>query len=1049
MSAALGTLSRQQVPQRVFGPLQATRRELDHGQPVSGLVQLGTEVQCALEVDLGESALADVRQNTPQQTVSAWIVGTNGDGRRQVKEHGVGIGVGMKVRFCFPQMGQRKTGVDLQGCFEDFPCGRVIGAPQQSLTSFEQRLGSDRVRGFGRLQVLGLQARIVQTRRSRAYVPRGRNESGVGMIFGTDTIVGIREGEPQVDDKGRADDAEVNDGSNSPFRRGRAEVEQVQMELATSLLELDEVQAVLKQRVRTPLGVREVSHLAPLAHRGEAIERILATQEARTLLEAGETAPVFGGDEVEAFVGLAEKGFMLEGGQLRAVATTMNAGYELRRHLLPREPDCPRLYGLGVSAPDLSRAAQDIRRCFDPDGQLSDDASPDLGPLRQKVRGLRDSIHDKLNGLLTDPSIEPYLQERYFTIRGDRHVLPVVASYKNHVPGIVHDASGSGQTVYIEPQALIDLGNRLKIAQSEQQEEEARILSRLSHIVAQHGDGVRACCFVLGKVDFLNAAARLSVELDATPILPDVEIGFHLVRARHPLLVLQSVAPLTESEAAAVEDGQPKPVFDKHHPRFHVVANDMGLEEGQQVLVLTGPNTGGKTVAMKTIGLLALMVRCGLHLPCSPESKIGWYVPIVGIIGDQQSIQSKLSTFAAHMKALLNIIQRADKGTLVLIDEIAADTDPLQGQAIAQAVLERIADQGAHLIVTTHFERLKAVPFQDQRFRNAGVGFDERALRPTYKLTLDVPQSSSALDIASGLGLPTPVVSRARDLLGSGTGSLQSLMETVQTRAQELERARNREQEARRELEREKAELIRRQAQLQAEIEKVRERARTELLEEIERARSQARAMVAELQRAAQDQSAADAMRTANRTVDQLRQLQEEQEARHLAPVETASREPLEVVQVGDWVHVSKLGRDGEVVGLDGREAQVAVGTIKMRVPVKSLRAPDGPKPSKSTPPRSAQQKTSRVAETDAPVDVPDEIDLRGQSVEESIERLEAFLDYHYGRQARRIRVIHGHGTGVLREAIREHLRRSGYVRTSRPGEQDEGGDGVTVVQLN
>jgi len=821
------------------------------------------------------------------------------------------------------------------------------------------------------------------------------------------------------------------------------------MELATSLLELDTIRSALRSRVRTPLGSREVTALAPFGRRDEAEERIRAVAEARSLLEIGETAPVFGGEEVEGFVSLAEKELRLEGGQLRAVADTMLAAFELRRHLVPREHQVPRLYGLGVSLPDLSGPARDIKRCFDPDGTLADDASADLGPLRQRVRRLREGIQDKLEELLRNPSIERYLQERYFTIRGDRHVLPVIASYKTHVPGIVHDASGSGQTVYIEPQALIDLGNRLKIAMSEQADEENRILSRLSRIVAQHAEGVRICCAVIGKVDFLNGAGRLAADLGAVPIVPSLELGFDLKAARHPGLVLQSITaePRIEGED---EDG-PRPVVDKDHPRFEVVANDLALESEQRILVLTGPNTGGKTVAMKTVGLMALLARCGLHLPCGEESEIGWFDPIVGTIGDQQSIATNLSTFAAHMKALLSVLRMSKPGTLVLVDEIAADTDPLQGQAIAQAILEQIADRGAHSVVTTHFERLKAVPFQDGRFRNAGVGFDEKALRPTYRVTLDVPQSSSALDIAAGLGLPGGIVDRARELLGSGVGSLESLIKTVEQRARELEEARDEERVRTRALEKERNELLRKQQQLEAEIEKVRERARTELLDEITKARAQTKSMIAELQRAAESESAADAMRIANRTAAELEEM-EAREAERLPsspPPAPESETSPDGLQPGQWVHVPKLGRDAEVVSVEGKEVQVAVGTLKMRVARSGLRTAKS-QPPKSKPLRGPKPKLKDVVQPSKGEvrDVPERIDLRGHSVEESIERLEAFLDYHYGQPTRQVLVVHGHGTGALRDSIREHLSRSGYVKTLRPGEREEGGDGATIVVL-
>lgn len=821
------------------------------------------------------------------------------------------------------------------------------------------------------------------------------------------------------------------------------------MEQAIVRLELETIRAALRERVRTPLGRHVASDLSPLAARSEALDRIEAIRQARALIDTGDTAPVFGGDDVEASVELAEKGVMLEGGQLRAIARTMVAGTELRHHLLRHETSAPLLFGQAATLPDLSKPSRDIARCFDPDGSLSDKASENLGALRGRVRALRDGIHDKLRELLSSPQIEPYLQERYFTVRADRHVLPVKASYKNHVKGIVHDASGSGQTVFIEPQALIDQGNRLKIAQSEQLEEEVRILSRLSRLVGRNGEGIRQTCRVIGTVDFWNACARLASDLDAIPVHPDPEPGFDLRAARHPLLVLQAITPDSAEESEDDEEA-PRVEWSKDNPRFEVVANDLALESTQRVLILTGPNTGGKTVALKTVGLFSLMVRCGLHLPCHEVSRIGWFDEIEAVIGDLQSIEAKLSTFAAHMKALLHTLARAKPGALVLVDEIAADTDPTQGQAIAQAVLERVAEQGAHSVVTTHFERLKALPFRDDRFRNAGVGFDEKRLRPTYRVTLDVPQGSSAFDIAEGLGLGHDVVERARELMGQGAGSIDELLQVVEAKARSLEEAQSRAQSARRDAERARADAEREKQRLVREIEQVRGRARQELLDEIHAAREQARRLIADLQRAAQSESPADAMRVANQAADAIRQLEREEREKleaELPPPAPPPRE-LEGVQVGQWVHVPKLGRDGEVVSLDGRDAQVAVGSMRLRVPQKSLRPPSGPRPRRATPKKAAQRSVSRRVAEGGDAAVVEEIDVRGHSVDESIDRLEAFLDYHYGRPTTQVRVIHGHGTGALREALREHLRRSGYVRSIRPGEKEEGGDGVTVVSL-
>jgi DNA mismatch repair protein MutS2 len=822
------------------------------------------------------------------------------------------------------------------------------------------------------------------------------------------------------------------------------------MQDAIERLEFGAIRAALLARVHTPLGATEVNALLPFAERAQALDRIEAIRQARHLLDLGSEPPVAGAEDVEAPLELGEKGVMLEGPQLRAIAHTMNAGAAVRRHLLGREGDAPQLFALAASMADLSRTASQVLRAFDPDGQLSDDASPDLGPLRQKVRALRENISAKLSELLTSTKMQPLLQENYYTIRGDRYVLPIKASFKNEVKGIVHDASGSGQTVYIEPQIVVDLGNRLKIAQSEQLEEEQRILSSLTRLVVRDADQVRLIMHVVGVLDLLFGAGRLANDLRCEPVKPGVGPGFALLRARHPILLLQAMAPAP----AAEEGAEPAP---RTGPRSvaEVVGNDFALEAGQRILVITGPNTGGKTVAMKTIGLFALMVRMGLHLPCGEGSHIGWYARVEVAIGDQQSIASNLSTFAAHVKRLVQILKRAGEGDLVLIDEIAADTDPNQGQALGQAILERLADRAAHVVVTTHFERLKAVPFIDDRFRNAGVGFDANRLKPTFHVTLDVPQGSSGFDIAQGLGLPAALVERARDLTGEGSQELELLIKQIEGRSSELEQARLRVEEAEARAQAAEARAREKERTLGEEIDRVRRLARTELLAEIEAKRGEVGRIVADLQQAAESEAVREAMRKANQAMDQLGKIAKAEAEK--AAVEAQPRpepsEPLSTVEVGAWVHVPRVGRDGDVVAVEGKEAQVVVGNIRLRVPVASLRPAKGKRPKQSTRPAPKDFKKEKERRSDPPGEdgpkvVVEELDVRGTTVDECIDRMEGFLDYHYGMPTTHVRIVHGHGTGALKEAVREHLKRSGYVREVRPGEKGEGGDGVTVVAL-
>lgn len=809
------------------------------------------------------------------------------------------------------------------------------------------------------------------------------------------------------------------------------------MRTATELLELGEVRAALRHRTRTPLGATRADGLRALDAVEAAVARVEAVSQGRALLDLGEPPPVDGAQDVEASLQLGEKGIALEGMQLRDVARTMEAGSVLRLHLLSHEQEAPALYGIVVGLSDLRRTASDVLRCFELNGDLTDDASPDLGGLRKRVRSLRASIHEKLDELLHTSKMEPLLQESYYTVRQDRYVLPVKASFKNEVKGIVHDASGSGQTVFIEPQVLVDIGNRLKIAQSEQAEEEHRILSQLTRLVVRYASEVRAMMDAVGEVDFLVSASRLANDMHALAVPPRTEPGFDLRRARHPLLLMQAHAPDAQGEA-------PDPAAWLEKPKFEVIGNDFALEQNHQVLVLTGPNTGGKTVAMKTVGLFALMARSGLHLPCDEGSTIGWYDRIDAAIGDEQSIASNLSTFAAHMKALVDILNRAKAGALILIDEIAADTDPTQGQALAQSILETLAEKKAHVIVTTHFERLKAVPFVDARFRNAGVGFDAQRLAPTYRVSLDVPQSSSGFDIAQKLGLAASIVDRARGLTGEGSQDVQALLTEVERRSQLLDEAREKAEEARLAAQRAERDFEAKQRDMDREVERIQRAAREDLLEDIAATREEVRRLIANLQKAQSMESPSEAMRQANRAADRLGKI-EKAEASKVAE-SAPPREKQSGFQVGSWVHVPKLGRDGEIAAIDGKEAQVVVGTMRVRVAMASLRAPAGRRPASRTKPPRSPSKVEASAEA---VEVTEEIDLRGHTVDESLERLDAFLDYHYGQPTTRVRIIHGLGTGALRDGVREHLRRSGYVRSVRSGERNEGGDGVTVVSLS
>ena len=800
------------------------------------------------------------------------------------------------------------------------------------------------------------------------------------------------------------------------------------MQQAYDQLELPSVRQALKVRCKSALGIEKSTELGPLRDRNAAVTSVNQISQMRLRLEAEAPPPLSGASNVELDLEQATKQMVLEGPQLLAVAKTMDTIARLRNYLLPLDTIAPLLFGLGASLEELQKPAQKILHSFEPSGRLADDASADLGPLRKRMRAIEDSVQETLRSLMESSNIKKILQEPYFTLRADRYVLPVISSFKGKLEGIVHDASSTGQTVFIEPQRIVQLGNRLKIAQSEVKEEEFRILSVLSSIVGRHAYDVRHGMEVVGQVDLLTASAQLSIDLDCNAIVPATNPCIKLVDARHPLLILQKL-----------ED-----------PSLPLVGNDISLEEEQRVLILTGPNTGGKTVAMKTVGLFALMLRSGLHLPCDARSELGWFRYIDVAMGDQQSIESKLSTFAAHIKALGQIVDRANHKDLVLIDEIAADTDPTQGQALGHAVLEALADKSSHVVVTTHFEGLKAIPFANPKFRNAGVGFDASAFRPTYQVTLDVPQSSNGFDIAHSLGMNSEVINRARELCGSDSNAIEDLMKALENRANELREAKAQADKTARDFRISQAKLEEQRQALEKERVEMKEQAHDDLFEDIKAGRATVRKIISDLQKTVGDDAVRNAMRKANKVSQELRAIDEEISTTLSEKEEQQKHpQPLEKIEVGSQVYVPKIGQDGTVVSIDKKGALIAIGNMRLRSALNALEKPKftQKKETLSTKKRIASHapKFSAVAA----VSSSEEIDLRGLNSDEAIARLDAFLDHHYQGPSDHIRIIHGHGTGVLKKTLRDHLKRSGYVRNFRAEDEKQGGDGATLVELS
>ncbi|MCA9506596.1 MAG: endonuclease MutS2, partial [Myxococcales bacterium] len=481
-----------------------------------------------------------------------------------------------------------------------------------------------------------------------------------------------------------------------------------------------------------------------------AARRRAEVNELTATLRTDEAPPLRGVAQVGAALVRARKHDVLPGEQLRSVADSVEATGRVSAWFERRTESLALVAQHAQRLVPHPALAREIRRCFDPSGELADHASPELGRLRRRVAALRTDIQRRIDRILKAPRFEGILQDDYVTIRDERYVVPVRSGERGDFPGIVHGQSGSGATMFIEPEELIGPNNELRIAQLDVENEERRILTELSGRVRQHADDLESNADILTYLDLTCAAARLAVDLDMS--LPDVTSArggrFELRRARHPVLALRALAGELE-----------------------VVPNDIVFDATAHVLVVSGPNTGGKTVTLKTVGLFSLMLRAGLLVPCALDAAIPEFERIFSDIGDEQAVEHDLSTFSGHVRNIARFLPECDAASMVLLDELFAGTDPEQGAALGRALLDELASRGCWVLVTTHLEQLKTLAFQDDRYACASMGFDVDRLEPTYRLRPGVPGSSYALRIARRLGLSPTVVERAADLVGETTSA--------------------------------------------------------------------------------------------------------------------------------------------------------------------------------------------------------------------------------------------------------------------------------------
>ena len=777
-------------------------------------------------------------------------------------------------------------------------------------------------------------------------------------------------------------------------------------ERTLGILDFPAVLERLADRCASPLGRARALALRPSARRRQVEIDLAEADEARALCDLGNAPPLDGLHDVTATVERAARGALLSAADIWAVGETAACIGRLKEFLAKRAAAAPLLADWASGLADFGDVAAEVTRCLLPDGDVLDRASPALAAGRQAVRRLEGAIRDKLEELVRSASLQGALQEPLVTQRRDRFVLPVKADSRGLVRGLLHDQSASGATVFIEPLAVVDLGNQLRAAQSAVEHEILRILTALSALCGRDAYDWARSLDAAAHLDFCAAKGKLSADWDARA--PELTQGptLDLHGARHPLIA-------------------------------RAVPVDIRVGLDFDALVLTGPNTGGKTVSLKIAGLLVCLAQSGLHLPVGNASRVGVFPRVCGAAGDEQGVAQSLSTFSSHMRAVVAAVAAAVPGALVLLDELGAGTDPGEGAALAMALLEHLLEAGARVIVTTHYSELKAFAYRTARAENGSVSFDPETLQPTYRLVIGVPGPSQAFAIAARLGLPGPIVARARGMQRPEERHVETMiagMAADERRLREAAAQADAEHAAaaavRRELEEERAAQAAKRA---AELERARQEAATVLAE----ARREADALLRELRRLAEQAGTAGALEAGVATREQLRVVTERLTQRPAAAVEAPARH----FHAGQPVRIKSLDREGVLVAppTDGN-AVVQAGALRLNVPLEDLAPAAPPQPARAPRPGTPLTTLLRAA--------PVECDLRGLHAADALPRVDKALDDAVLGGAAEIRLIHGKGTGALREAVGEFLRGHPQVAGFRLGGPGEGGDGATVVAI-
>lgn len=777
-------------------------------------------------------------------------------------------------------------------------------------------------------------------------------------------------------------------------------------------LEFEKVKQLVRQFVVTAQGTEELAKLVPINQQEKLTDWLAETEDGLKVQRLRGGIPIPKLENIRPHMKRIEIGADLNGLELAQVARVLSTTSELKRFfadLADSEIEFLRLYFWAeqlVTIPELNRR---LKESIDEDGRVTDDASPELKIIRQNIRRSEQTVREQLDGIVRGKNAK-YLSDTIITMRNDRYVIPVKQEYRGVFGGVVHDQSASGQTLFVEPKQIVELNNRLRQYQIAERNEIQRILSELSAELVPHRHEIIHNAYVIGKLDLMNAKARFGKELKA--IVPAISVENHVIlkQSRHPLIDQEKV-----------------------------VANDISIGKEYQAIVITGPNTGGKTITLKTLGLLQLMGQSGLPIPVDEESQIGIFEEVFADIGDEQSIEQSLSTFSSHMTNTVDILAHVNEKSLVLFDELGAGTDPQEGAALAIAILDDLGKKSAYVMATTHYPELKVYGYNRANTINASMEFDVDTLSPTYRLLIGVPGRSNAFEISSRLGLDQSVINEAKQLMNDESQDLNEMIADLENRRKMAET--------------EYLEMRHYVDEAQELYENLKEAYRyffEEREKEIEKAKKKANELVSEAQENAEkiiadirkmQQQVGQGNVKEHQLIDaktKLANLHQEEQLKKNKVLKKAKEQ--KTLKPGDEVLVTTYGQRGTLLRKNGEQWQVEIGILKMNVSESEL--------TPVAPQKEPKQRVIHAVRSESASHVSNQLDLRGKRYEEALSEVDQYLDSAILAGYPQVTIVHGKGTGALRQGITDYLKNHRSVKSFEFAPANQGGNGATIVKF-